>query len=102
MEVWTDLEGRAIRLTDDRLDHIRRHPAMIGQETRIRETLANPDVVAESRQDPSVRLYHELYEETPVSRKYVLVAVKLLGDDAFVITAFFTDQPKQGTRIWVK
>ncbi len=101
-EVLRDNEGRAIRLTDDRLEHIRRRPVMIGHETKIRETVADPDVVVESRQDTSVRLYHKLYPQTPVSRKYMLVAVKVLADDAFVITAFFTDREKQGTAIWAK
>lgn len=73
---------------------------MIGQETKIEETLGNPDLVVESRQDPAVRLYHKMYEETPVTRKYMLVAVKVLADDAFVITAFFTDRVKQGSTIW--
>lgn len=45
---------------------------MTGQEAKIEETLLTPDLVIESRQDPSVRLYHKVYEETPVSRKYML------------------------------
>lgn len=100
--VFRDYEGRLIRLTDDRLRHIRRRPAMAGEETKIEETVVSPDIVIESRQDSSVRLYHKLYEATPVSRKYMLVAVKVLTDDAFVITAFFTDREKQGIRIWAK
>jgi hypothetical protein len=75
---------------------------MAGQETKIEETVVSPDIVIESRQDPSVRLYHKLYEETTVSWKYMLVAVKVLTDDEFVITAFFTDREKQGIRIWAK
>jgi len=75
---------------------------MLGQEAKIHETVADPNVVVESRHDPSVRLYHKLYEQTSVSRKYMLVAVKILADDAFVITAFFTDREKQGTRIWAR
>jgi len=70
---------------------------MVGQEPKIGETMAAPDVVIDSRHDPSVRLYHRLYEQTPVTRKYVLVAVKVLDDDAFVVTAFFTDRQKQGS-----
>lgn len=75
---------------------------MIGQEIKIQETLMSPGLVIESRQDPTVRLYHKLYEQTPVSRKYVLVAVKILAGDAFIITAFFTDRAKQGMRIWAR
>jgi len=102
MEVFRDREGRVIRLTNERLQHIRRRPVMIGQESKIEETVVSPDIVIESRHDPSVRLYHKLYGRTPVSRKYMLVAVKVLGDDAFVITAFFTDRPKQGITTWAR
>lgn len=102
MEVFRDHEGRAIRLTEERRQHISRRPEMIGQDTKIGETVVTPDVVIESRQDPSIRMYHKLYEQTPVSRKYMLVAVKVLADDAFVVTAFFTDAQKQGIAIWAR
>ena len=65
MEAFRDYEGRLIRLTADRLQHIRRRPEMAGQETKIEEAVASPDIVTESRQDPTVRLYHKLYEDTP-------------------------------------
>lgn len=102
MQVIRDYEGRAIRLTEERLSHIQRRPEMVGEEAKIDETCADPDVVIESRQDPSVRLYHRLYQQTPVTRKYLLVAVKVLTDDAFVVTAFFTDRQKQGSVRWAK
>lgn len=50
----------------------------------------------------AIRLYHKLYEQTPVSRKYMPVAVKVVADDAFVVTAFFTDAQKQGIAIWAR
>ncbi len=102
MEVLRDYEGRLIRLTADRLQHIRRRPDMAEQEAKIEEAVASPDLVIESQQDPTVRLYHKLYEDTPVSQKYMLVAVKVLANDAFVITAFFTDREKQGTTLWAR
>ena len=34
-----DYTDRTVRLTDERLGHIREHPEMIGQERRIREVL---------------------------------------------------------------
>ncbi len=59
-----------------------------------------PDSVILSHHDSTVRLYHKLFAETPVTRKDLVVAVKYLEQDAFVITAFFTDKGKKGTRIW--
>jgi hypothetical protein len=52
--------------------------------------------------DSSVHLYYRLYERSPVGRKYLMVAVKIVSDDAFVITAFFTDEPKGGKSVWPK
>lgn len=100
--VFRDYEARAIRLTDERLTHILKRPEMTGQELKIQEALGRPDVVIESRQDPSIRLYHKLYEQTRVSQKYMIVVVKILRDDAFVVTAFFTDRTKRGTTIWAR
>jgi hypothetical protein len=100
MKVPRNHEGRTIRLTDERIQHIERRQEMAGQEAKIDETVVNPDLVVESQQDPSVHLYHRLYEDTPVSRKYMLVAIKVLSDDAFIVTAFFTDRRKQGVVRW--
>ena len=73
---------------------------MVGQEARIEETLAQPDTVMQSRSDPGVHLYYRLYESTPVGRKHLCAVVRLWGDDAFLVTAFFTDRPKRGTLLW--
>jgi len=95
-----DFNNRAIRLTDERLAHILEHSEMQGQEQRIAETLLTPDAVILSHHDSTVHLYHRLFEETPITRKYLVVAVKYLEQDAFVITAFFTDKEKKGARVW--
>jgi hypothetical protein len=36
----------------------------------------------------------------PVGSKHLMVAVKILEQDAFVIKAFFTDEVKGGEQIW--
>ncbi|MBI1923216.1 hypothetical protein HYR99_03090 [Candidatus Poribacteria bacterium] len=100
MIMLRDFHGRDIRLTDERLAHILEHPEMQGQEQRIAETLLTPDSVILSHRDSTVHLYHKLFDQTPVTRKYLVVAVKYLDPDAFVLTAFFTDKEKKGVRIW--
>ena len=95
-----DLSGQDIRLTGERLAHILEHPEMAGQEERIAEALQSPDSVVLSHHDLAVRLYHKLFEKTPVTRKYLVVAVKYTEQDAFVVTAFFTDREKRGTSVW--
>lgn len=98
--VFTDYQGRAIRLTDERRTHILEHPEMIGQDKRIAETLAQPEQIIVTNVDPTVHVYHRLYHNTPVTSKFMLVAVKLLTNDAFVLTAFFSSRPKKGSVLW--
>lgn len=71
---------------------------MDGQVSRIEETLADPDEVRSSDRDDAVHLYYRHYPETPVTEKYLLVVARV-GDDPFVITAFFTDWIKSGEPI---
>lgn len=96
----TDHQGQAIRLTAERRDHILEHPEMEGQLERIRETIEAPQLVVATTVDPSVRVYHRYYEKTPVTSKYLLVAVKIETGDAFVLTAFFSSRQKRGTILW--
>jgi hypothetical protein len=95
-----DYQGRDIRLTQERLYHILEHPEMQDQEARISETLLMPDSVVLSHNDAQVGLYHKLYTQTPVTQKYLMVVVKILQDDAFVITGFFTEKEKKGVVLW--
>lgn len=97
-----DYSERTVRLTDERLLHIREHPEMVGQERRIREVLQKPDFVYISHKDASVHVYYRHYGRSPAGSKHLMVAVKILEQDAFVITAFFTDDVKGGEKIWPK
>ena len=101
-EVLSDHRDRRIRLTNERWSHILDHPEMPGQRERLIETLTDPDVVIATAKDEDVHVYHRLYDKTPVTRKYMVVVVKMLADDAFVLTAFFTSKRKRGKVIWQK
>jgi hypothetical protein len=97
-----DYADRTVRLTDERLSHIHEHPEMVGQERRIREVLQKPDVVFTSHKDSSVHVYYKHYTRSPAGSKHLMVAVKILEKDAFVITAFFTGEVKGGEHLWPK
>ena len=93
MKWFKDIHNRQIRLTDERQEHIEvDHPEMFGQISRIQETLLNPDVIVRSRTDPYVELFYRHYKTTPVTEKYLCVVVKVLTNDMFIITAYFTDK----------
>lgn len=98
--VLTDHQGRRIRLTQERYAHILEHPEMADQLARIRETVSAPPAIVASNADARVHVYHRFYEDSPVTRKYLQVAVKILEMDAFVLTAFFSSREKRGVMVW--
>ena len=100
MKVLNDYEGRAVRLTDERLAHILEHPEMSGMEDRIEETLKDPERVIESLSDPEAHLYYRFYLGTRVGDKHLCVVVKLAQNDAFVLTAYFVNKPVGGRQLW--
>lgn len=102
MKLLSDYEGRIIRLTDERLEHILEHPEMKEMSRSIEETLANPERVIQSISDPDARLYYRFYIGTRVGDKYLCVVVKVKQDDAFIITAYLTNTMKKGDVIWTK
>jgi len=75
---------------------------MSGQINKIQETVSNPDKIVRSRTDPDVELFYRHYDATPVTEKYLCVVVKVLVDDIFIITAYFTDKIKKGEILWEK
>ena len=100
MKLLHDCEGRAVRLTDERLKHILDHPEMQQMTSAISETLTHPERVIQSRSDLGARLYYRFYIETRVGDKYLCVVVKIKQQDAFVLTAYLTDTIKKGDVVW--
>ena len=98
--ILIDHTEREIQLTQERYQHILEHPEMVEQMDKIRQTIAEPEVIIATSADETVHVYHRHYATTPVTSKFLLVAVKVLEDDAFVLTAFFSSRQKKGTVIW--
>ncbi len=95
--VLIDHNGLEIRLTPERHEHILEHPEMVEQMDKIRRTIAEPEVIIATSTDETVHVYHRHYAKTPVTSKFLLVAVE---DDAFLLTAFFSSRQKKGATIW--
>ena len=103
MQWFVDIHNRKIRLTSERQEHIENdHPEMSGQIDKIHDTLLNPDIIVRSRTDSNVELFYQHYKTTPISEKYLCIIVKILVDDLFIITAYFTDTIKRGEVLWKK
>lgn len=100
MKTLKDCFGHSIRLTDERLAHIKEHPEMKTMGVEIERVLLEPHLVRRSRSDETVRLFYEFYAQTIVGGKWLCVVVKYAEADAFVITAYLTDKPKAGEDLW--
>ncbi|MGA2223023.1 MAG: hypothetical protein ABSH41_01100 [Syntrophobacteraceae bacterium] len=103
MEWFRDYINRTIRVTSERWEHIEtEHPEMSGDLEKVLETLLAPDKVVRSRTDAQVELFYRQYETTRVGHKLMCIAVKVLTNDLFMITAYFTDTVKKGETLWEK
>jgi hypothetical protein len=100
MRILTDCFGREVRITDERLAHILERPELKGMDSEVTVVLRNPLFVRRSRSDASVRLFYAFHPETLVGGKWLCVVVKYEEADAFVITAYLTNRPKDGEDLW--
>jgi hypothetical protein len=75
-----------------------KHPAMAGRESDVKETLARPEEIRQSRGDPEVYLFYR----TERIGRWVCAVSKRLDEEGFLITAYPTDAIKEGIRIWPK
>src|SRR4030095_15346498 len=103
MQLLTDVHGRSIRLTDERSTHLHTaHLEMSDQLPRIVATLVYSDQIVRSSTDSTVELLYKHYPSTPVTSKFLCTVVKVLPEDYFVITAYYTDTIKRGDVLWTK
>jgi hypothetical protein len=70
-----------------------------GQD-KIEATILVPDTIKQSNHDKKVLLYYKLYEKTPVTRKFLVVIIKIFNHHGFVITSYLTDRIKEGKTVW--
>ena len=75
-----------------------KHPVMAGSEPEVKEALANPDEIRQSRRDPTVYLF---YKTGRLGRRVCAVAKRLNGA-GFLVTTYVTETVKEGVRIWPK
>ena len=100
MKLLGDHQGREVRLTDERRQHILEHPEMTSLEAALEQTLRQPQCVVESLSDPTAELSYRFYHGTKVGDKWLCVVVKYAVNDAFVVTASLTDKLKKGKPLW--
>jgi len=86
---------KKIRLTETQWSHIKyRHPELENQIEKISMTLESPEIICYSSKEELYHYYRH-FTGTPVSEKYLLVVVKHLNDEGFVVTGFFVSKIKK-------
>lgn len=82
----TDKSGRKIRLTKERWQHItQEHPGITNPE-ELKETLTNPLKITPSKYNTDNVCYYYRYNKN--LKRYLMVAVKYLNGDGFIITSY--------------
>src|SRR4030042_701696 len=97
-----DCQGRTIFLYSDAWIHIKeRHFEMAAYLDNIRETLQDPDIILEQRED--VYHYSRLGDIAgPYRDKYLKVLVRRKEGILRVATAWFDPLPGEGKAIWLR
>jgi len=86
--------SKKIRLTPTQLQHIEeRHPEFEGETGKIKECIQQPDVILYDLSEDNYH-YCKYFEKTPIGSKNLLVIVRHLNGDGFVITALFVGKGK--------
>ena len=97
-----DILGNKIVLSKNSFEHIVSREEMASQEEKIKETLKFPDIIKLSKYDKRTFLYYRFFEDSLVGAKYLVVIVKKLQKESFIVTSFYTDKIKVGDLLWQK
>lgn len=97
----TDILGRKIRTTKTYWKKIKeiKHRELHHGISDVKKTLKLPDEIRKSVTDETILLYSKEVKEYDI----LIVAVKILNGDGFLVTAYQTDEYKRkGELIWQK
>src|SRR3989344_7834064 len=90
-----DKTGRRIRMTKRQWrETTLKHSSMSAYLEEIKETLIRPDAITDYSLDNNVRYYYKYFKHIKSRNKYLLVIVKYLNGDGFVIKSYFESRIK--------
>ncbi|MDP7323520.1 MAG: hypothetical protein QF632_02035 [Candidatus Woesearchaeota archaeon] len=88
-----DKTRRFIRLTKIQFQHIaEQHPEISEFHHEIEATLKHPTKLVTLWDDPSIGYYYKFLKHQKPSGKYLLVIVKYLNGEGFIITVYLTQK----------
>ena len=83
----TDKTGRKILLSKKKWSHILDHKGMEQYLGEIKDALINPTLIVQHKFDSNRRNYYKYYKN---KKRYLLVSVKYLNGEGYVVTSFIT------------
>ena len=87
-----DKRGKKVRLTKEQWSKIRKKHPEVENEELIKETLENPTKITYLNYDESVYKFYRYYKKRTYPEKFLMVLVKFLNGDGFIITAYYMDK----------
>ena len=95
-----------VELTDERARHIREsHPDLLPEhQSRIAETLADPDQIRRSRRFPNARLFSRWFDAVREGKHLVVVVVSDASPRSrhWIITAYMARRLAEGDVEWAR
>ena|SRR3989344_8762293 len=87
---FKDKNGKIVYLTKERWSHINiEHPEIASYVEEFKEVLNNPTKIVDYPHDKNIKYYHKHFKNRKEKSKYLLMIVKYLNDEGFIITAYF-------------
>ena len=87
---FKDKDDKTIYLTKERWSHISiEHPEIASYIKEFNEILNNPTKIIDYYNDNKVKYYYKYFKDRKEKSKYLLVIVKYLNGEGFIITAYF-------------
>ena len=85
-----DKDGRKIKMTRERWSHIAiNHPDMVNKIEEIKSALIKPTLIVPNKYSDDKRNYYKYQKPTS---DYILVIVKYLNQEGYVVSAFSTSK----------
>jgi hypothetical protein len=87
-----DKSGKSVHLSKERYKHIQRHPLMEDSQEIIKSAIENPVTIRFNESDESIKYFYKEFKERDPLERYLLVSVKYLNGNGFIITSFYTNK----------
>lgn len=89
----TDKSGRKIHLTTERWTHINtEHPEISAYFNDFEEVLKNPTKIITYFYDDNIRYFYKYFKQRKSSSKFLLLIVKYLNGNGFIISGYFVNR----------